>query len=124
MAYGAGVVAAKQFGAAVIVDPRPYAVRSIADTFVKYPNTGAVLPAMGYGAKQIADLEETIARTPVDLVLIATPIDLGRLIDIDKPALRVRYELQEIGQPTLKQLVNVKLSELTTAKSGRLQLDQ
>jgi len=105
MTYGAGVVAARQFGAAEIVDPRPYAVRSIAATYQKYPNTGAVLPAMGYGPEQIADLEETINRTPVDLVLVATPIDLARLVDIDKPSQRVRYELQEIGRPTLTELL-------------------
>ena len=105
MAYGAGVVAAQQFGAAEIVDPHPYAVRTIADTYRKYPSTGAVLPAMGYGREQMADLEETINRTPVDMVLIATPIDLGRLVDIDKPNQRVRYELQEIGRPTLSDLL-------------------
>lgn len=105
MAYGAGVVAARQFGAAEIVDPRPYAVRTIADTYRKYPTTGAVLPAMGYGREQIADLEETINRTPVDMVIIATPIDLGRLVDIDRPNQRVRYELQEIGRPTLTDLL-------------------
>ena len=110
MAYGAGVVAAKQFASAEIVDPRPYAVGSIAATFEQYPETGGILPAMGYGADQIADLEETIAKTPADLVLIATPIDLGRLIDIDKPSIRVRYELQEIGHPTLKQLLAERLA--------------
>jgi len=108
MAYGAGVVAAQQYGAAEIVDPHPYAVRTIADTYRKYPTTGAVLPAMGYGQEQMADLEETINRTPVDLVLIATPIDLGRLVDIDKPNQRVRYELQEIGRPTLTDLLRPK----------------
>jgi predicted GTPase len=105
MAYGAGVVAAQQFGAAEIVDPHPYAVRTIAETYRKYPTTGAVLPAMGYGREQMADLEETINRTPVDLVIVATPIDLGRLVDIDKPNQRVRYELQEIGRPTLTDLL-------------------
>ena len=110
MAYGAGVVAAQQYGAAEIVDPHPYAVRTIADTYRKYPTTGAVLPAMGYGREQMADLEETINRTPVDLVLIATPIDLGRLVDIDKPNQRVRYELQEIGRPSLTDLLRQKFS--------------
>lgn len=105
MAYGAGVVAAQQFGAAEIIDPRPYAVRTIADTYRKYPNTGPILPAMGYGREQIADLEETINRTMVDMVIIATPIDLGRLVDIDKPNQRVRYELQEIGRPDLADLL-------------------
>lgn len=105
MAYGAGVVAAQQFGAAEIIDPRPYAVRTIADTYRKYPNTGPILPAMGYGREQIADLEETINRAMVDMVIIATPIDLGRLVDIDKPNQRVRYELQEIGRPDLTDLL-------------------
>lgn len=105
MAYGAGVVAARRFGAAEIVDPRPYAVGSIRETFKQYPATGPVLPAMGYGAGQIADLQETIRRTPADLVIIATPIDLRRLVSFDTPAVRVRYELQEIGEPTLAQLL-------------------
>ncbi|MBK7216354.1 MAG: GTPase [Candidatus Promineofilum sp.] len=108
MAYGAGVVAARQYGAAEIVDPRPYAVRTIAATYQKYPTTGPVLPAMGYGREQMADLEETINRTPVDLVLVATPIDLARLVDIDKPSQRVRYELQEIGRPTLTDLLRAR----------------
>jgi predicted GTPase len=102
MAYGAGWVAARRYGAAEIIDPRPYAVGSISDTFKKYPTTGDVLPAMGYGEEQTRELAETIKNTPADLVLIASPIDLRRLIEIDKPALRVRYELQEIGEPTLE----------------------
>jgi predicted GTPase len=101
MAYGAGWIAARRFGAAEIVDPRPYAVGSIRDTFATYPNTGPVLPAMGYGEQQTAELAATISATPVDLVIIGTPIDLRRLIDIDVPSVRVRYELQEIGRPTL-----------------------
>ena len=105
MAYGAGVVAARRFGAANILDPRPWAVRSIADTYTKYPGTGAVLPAMGYGDQQMADLQETINNVPCDLVIIATPIDLTRIIDIHRPTQRVRYELQEIGQPTLEGLL-------------------
>lgn len=105
MAYGAGVVAARRFGAAEIVDPRPYAVGSIKETFAKYPGTGPVLPAMGYGEKQTHELEETINHTPVDLVLIATPIDLRRIINIRHPTDRVRYELQELGQPTLDQVL-------------------
>lgn len=109
MAYGAGVVAARRFGAAEIVDPRPFAVRTIADTYKKYPTTGAVLPAMGYSEEQTRDLEETINRADVDYVLIATPIDLRRLINIKHPADRVRYELQEIGQPTLKEILRDKL---------------
>ncbi len=101
MAYGAGTVAAKRFGAAEIVDPRPYAVGSIVETFAQYPRTGPLLPAMGYGHEQIKELEETINNTPCDLVLVATPIDLRRVVKIDRPTRRVRYELQEIGFPTL-----------------------
>lgn len=105
MTYGAGVVAARRFGAAELVDPRPYAVRSIAATFEKYPHIGPLLPAMGYGKEQIEDLQETINRTDCDLVLVATPIDLRRLIDIRHPVDRVRYELQVIGQPTLEEVL-------------------
>ena len=105
MAYGSGVIAANFHGAAEIIDPRPFAVGSIAETFEKYPNTGAVLPAMGYGEDQVRELEETINRSPADLVLIATPIDLGRIMQIDKPTTRVTYHLQEIGQPTLAQIL-------------------
>ncbi|MER2599083.1 MAG: cyclic 2,3-diphosphoglycerate synthase [Caldilineales bacterium] len=105
MAYGAGVVAARRFGAGEIVDPRPWAVGSIADTYAKYPTTGAVLPAMGYGGQQLADLAATINATPCDLVIIATPIDLNRIIEINRPAQRVRYELQEIGLPDLAGVV-------------------
>ncbi len=106
MPYGAGWVAARRYGAAEIVDPRPFAVGSIRDTFEKYPTTGPVLPAMGYGAKQTAELAETINTAPVDLVVVATPIDLRSLIEIDKPAVRVRYELQEIGEPTLADVLS------------------
>lgn len=105
MAYGAGFVAARRFGAAEIVDPRPYAVGSIAETFRKYPNTGPILPAMGYGARQIHELEETINATPCDLVIVATPIDLRRVVKINRPSQRVRYELQEIGRPTLQDVL-------------------
>ena len=105
MAYGAGTVAAQRFGAAEIVDPRPYAVNSILETYEKYPDTGAVLPAMGYGAEQIADLEQTINNTPCDLVIVATPIDLCRVLDIKRPYQRVRYELQVIGRPTLEEVL-------------------
>jgi predicted GTPase len=101
MAYGAGVVAARRFGAARIIDPRPWAVGSIAETFAKYPGTGALLPAMGYGDQQQAELQETINDTPCDLVIVATPIDLSRVVEINRPTQRVRYELQEIGQPDL-----------------------
>jgi hypothetical protein len=90
---------------APIVDPRPYAVGSIRETFERYPKTGALLPAMGYGAKQIAELEATINAAPVDLVLIATPIDLRRIVNIRHPTLRVRYELKEIGPPTVAEIL-------------------
>jgi predicted GTPase len=108
MAYGAGVMAARFFHAAQIVDPHPFAVGSIAETFEKYPTTGAVLPAMGYGAEQIRELQETINATPADMVLIATPIDLSRLIEINVPYQRVRYSLQEIGYPTLESLLKLR----------------
>ncbi len=105
MAYGAGWVAARRFGAAEIVDPRPYAVGTIRATFEKYPTTGSVLPAMGYGEAQIRELEQTINAADVDLVVVGTPIDLTRILKIDRPSLRVRYELQEIGRPTLTDLL-------------------
>ena len=111
MSYGAGVVAAQRFGAAEIVDPRPYAVGSIKATYDKYPTTGAVLPAMGYGEKQTRELEQTINSSGVDLVIIATPIDLRRVIDIKLPAQRVRYELQVIGEPTLADLLAEKFKK-------------
>jgi predicted GTPase len=110
MSYGAAWVAARRFGAAEIVDPRPFAVGSILETYQKYPTTGAVLPAMGYGDDQMKELEETINRSDADLVLVGTPIDLGRLLDISKPAQRVRYELQVIGQPNLREIVNQTFS--------------
>lgn len=100
MTYGAGVVAARKLGAE-LVDPRPYAVDSIAATFQKYSHLADLLPAMGYGGKQVKDLEETIKHVPCDAVLVATPIDLRRVLKLDKPSTRVRYELQEIGMPTL-----------------------
>jgi predicted GTPase len=108
MAYGAGWVAARRYGAAEIVDPRPFAVGSIVDTYQKYPTTGKVLPAMGYGEKQMNELEQTIDNADVDLVVIGTPIDLTRVIKIKKPYQRVRYELQEIGEPTLATLLERK----------------
>jgi predicted GTPase len=97
MKYGAGVVAAEKWGAAEIIDPRPYAVGQIAETFAKYPEVGAVLPAMGYGEEQMRDLQATIEACPCDLVLVGTPIDLSRVIEIDKPHLRVTYDLAERG---------------------------
>jgi predicted GTPase len=109
MSYGAGHVAARKFGAAEIVDPRPYAVGSIAETYRKYPTTGMVLPAMGYGAKQVGELEATLRAADCDLVIIATPIDLRRLIGLNKPSVRVRYELQEIGKPDLDDMLRAAL---------------
>jgi len=111
MPYGAGWVAAQRFGAGEIVDPRPYAVGSISATYQKYPTTGQVLPAMGYGDSQVQELEETINATPCDQVLIGTPIDLGRILNIKHPHQRVRYDLQEIGCPTL--------AEILTERFGR-----
>lgn len=106
MKYGAGVVAAEKFGASELVDPRPYAQRTIKDTFKKYPDIGTLLPAMGYGKQQVKDLEATINKTPCDVVVIGTPIDLSRIIKLKKPAVRVRYELQEIGEPGLQSILN------------------
>jgi predicted GTPase len=108
MTYGAAVLAAKQYGAAELVDPRQWAVGSIAETFEQYPNVGTLLPAMGYGRAQMEDLRKTIERSDADLVLIGTPIDLRKLIDLDKPAMRVTYKLQEIGEPTLKDVLAEK----------------
>jgi len=105
MTYGAAVLAAKQHGAAELIDPRACAVGTIAETFEAYPHVGTLLPAMGYGRRQMDDLRETIARCGADLVLIGTPIDLRKLIDIDTPALRVTYRLQEMGEPTLKDVL-------------------
>jgi predicted GTPase len=101
MKYGAGVVAAERFGAAQLVDPRPFAVRSISETYEKYPEIGILLPAMGYGTEQVKDLEETINASDAEAVVIGTPIDLRRILDIEKPSVRVMYELQEIGRPDL-----------------------
>ncbi len=105
MTYGAGVVAARQLGAAEMVDPRPYAVGRIAETFRKYPGTGALLPAMGYGEEQVRDLEATVKATPCDLVVIGTPIDLRRLIRFEKPTVRVTYDLAERGRPDLAEVL-------------------
>jgi predicted GTPase len=101
MTYGAAVLAAKAHGAAELVDPTPHAVGSIAATFAEYPHVSGLLPAMGYGRKQMQDLTETIKRSAPDLVLVGTPIDLRRLIDFEVPALRVTYRLEEVGEPTL-----------------------
>ena len=106
MKIGAGTVAAQKYGAAELVDPRPYTVGKLAETFQIYPNIGTLLPAMGYGAEQMKDLEKTIANTPCDAVVIGTPIDLPRFIKIKQPVVKVGYELQEIGTPTLKEVLD------------------
>ena len=105
MTYGAGVVAAMRMGAADLVDPRPWAVGRLAETFEQYPEIGTLLPAMGYGADQVADLERTINAVDCDAVVIGTPIDLTRIVKIAKPTVRVGYELQEIGKPNLAQVL-------------------
>ncbi|MRR51934.1 MAG: GTPase [Rhodocyclaceae bacterium] len=109
MKYGAGVVVAQKYGAASMVDPRPYAVGTIDGTFKKYPGIGVLLPAMGYSKQQIADLQATINNTPCDLYVIGTPIDLRRFITFNKPALRVQYELAEIGSPDLAEVIKKKI---------------
>jgi predicted GTPase len=106
MTYGAGVIAAQKFGASEIIDPRPFVVNSIAETFKKYPKIGKLLPAMGYGGKQIKDLETTINRVDCDSVIIGTPIDLRRIIKINKPSVRVSYSLAEITKPDLTDVIN------------------
>jgi len=105
MTFGAGTVAARHAGAAGIVDPRPWAVGTIAETFVRYPHIGAVLPAMGYGAEQLRELEETIDRVECDVVVTGTPFDLGRLISTRHPVRHARYKLREVGEPTLAELI-------------------
>jgi predicted GTPase len=106
MKYGAGVVAARKYGAAILVDPRPYAVGTIKETFSRYPDTGQLLPAMGYGPGQIKDLEQTVNQTDCDVVAVATPVNLKRIIHINKPTVRVEYELKELGSPTLEDILN------------------
>jgi predicted GTPase len=106
MTYGAGVVAAEKYGAVDLVDPRDEAVGTIAETFEKYPDIGVLLPAMGYGDQQIQDLETTINSVECDVVVIGTPIDLRRIVKIDKPAVQVSYELQEIGHPTVRSVLD------------------
>jgi len=105
MAYGAGVIAAEKYGAAELIDPRPYAVGSIKKTFEKYNHLSRLLPAMGYGQTQIAELAETINNSPAELVVIGTPIDLRRVLTLSKPAVRVRYDLEEVGAPRLAELL-------------------
>ena len=118
MSYGAGVVAARQFGAAEMVDPRPYAVGSIRATFEKFPHLGALLPAMGYSETQRHELEETIKRVPCDLVLVATPIDLARTIKLEKPNLRVQYEAEELTHPNFTEILAAFTREHKPALAG------
>jgi predicted GTPase len=106
MKIGAGVVAAEKFGASELVDPRPFITGRLAETFATYPNIGTLLPAMGYGEQQLKDLETTINNTDCDSVVIGTPIDLNRIIKINKPNTRVYYNLQEIGRPNLDMVLD------------------
>jgi predicted GTPase len=110
MPYGAAFLAAEKYGAAAIVDPRPYAMDSLRDVFVRYPHIGRVLPAMGYSQEQIVDLAATINNTPADLVLFSTPIHLCRLLDCNKPTIRVRYEYHDYGEPTLRQVLEKRMA--------------
>ncbi|MEM3463597.1 MAG: cyclic 2,3-diphosphoglycerate synthase [Candidatus Bathyarchaeia archaeon] len=105
MPYGAATILAKQLGASELADPRPYAVGSIKEAYEKYPHLGAVLPALGYGEKQIEELNETIMRTPCDVVVIGTPVDLRRVMEINKPTVRVKYELKVLGPLSLEQIL-------------------
>ena len=110
MTYGAGFVAAQKAGAGEIVSPKPYAVRSIADTFAKYTHVEDILPAMGYGDAQVKDLKDTIEAVPCDIIVSATPIDITRVLKVSKPIVRVGYELQVIGMPTLEDLIKNKFN--------------
>ena len=112
MKYGAGVIAARRHGASEIVDPRPWLVGGMKDTFKQYPNIGALLPAMGYSKEQIRDMEKTINACPCDVVVVATPIDLRRLVSMKRPAVRVGYELEEIGRPKLEDVIRISLERL------------
>ncbi|WP_319524406.1 cyclic 2,3-diphosphoglycerate synthase [uncultured Desulfosarcina sp.] len=116
MAYGAGVIAARRFGAASLADPRPYLRGSLVNTFRNYGHIGTLLPAMGYSPGQIKDLEETIKACPCDLVLSATPIDLAALVAVDKPVVRVRYEYRDNSSPTLEEVIRAKLGEILKSK--------
>lgn len=111
MKYGAGVMAAYRYGAAELVDPRPFAVATIKETFEKYPKIGTLLPAMGYSDQQIEDLEQTINKTDADTVIIATPIDLKRIVKVNKPTARVGYDLQEIGTPTIEDILRKQFAK-------------
>jgi predicted GTPase len=117
MAYGAGFLAAKRFGALELVDPRPFAAGSIGPVYKKYPHMGPVLPAMGYGEDQIHDLKATIDAVPCELVLVASPVDLGRLLHLDKPSVRVRYEIEELGEPKLTTILNGFMAQFPAVSS-------
>ncbi len=116
MAYGAGYVAALKYGASEIISPKPYAVGTIKGTFTRYTQTEDVLPAMGYSENQIKEMEETLNQIPADLVIVATPIDLRRLVKLNKPAVRVTYELQEIGEPTLSSILKERIPHIIKEK--------
>ncbi len=116
MKYGAGIMAASKYGAAEAVDPRPYTVGTITETFEKYPEIGPLLPAMGYSGQQVSDLAETIENTECDSVIIATPIDLRRVIEISKPSVRVFYDLQEIGRPDLVEIIEGFMKSIVKSK--------
>ena len=116
MTFGAGVVAARNCGAAAIVDPAPYAVKSIAFTYDKYPNARGILPAMGYGAEQIGDLEATIEATPCEVVISATPIDITRVLKVSKPMVRVAYQLAEQQPGVLARLIQAAVATPVTAR--------
>ncbi len=120
MPFGAGTIAARKCGASQIVDVRPYAVGSIRETYSRYPHIGPQLPAMGYGNEQIRDLEETINRTPCDLVFSATPIDISSVVSVNKPVIRVRYEYEDCGPPLLEDVLLHRISNLDRAPGGQL----
>jgi predicted GTPase len=123
MAYGAGTVAAQTFGAAEMVDPRSYAVGTLRDAYDQYPQLGAQIPAMGYSERQIRDLEATINAVPCDLVLFSTPINLTRLLSVNKPTLRIRYEYQDHGVPLLSEVLRARLDRLGAARAGTVRPD-
>lgn len=120
MNYGAGVVASKNLGASELVDPRPYAKGSIKDVFSKYTHMGNLLPAMGYSKQQIQELKETIESTPCDLVVIGTPIDLRKIIDLKKPSVRVKYELSEIGRPNIEDVLEKIFDKLKNKEKSKV----
>lgn len=119
MSFGAGVMAARKYGAGELVDPRPFAAGSIRETFEAHPHIGTLLPAIGYGERQIRDLEETVRRVPCDLVVIATPVDLRRIVNVSQPICRVTYELQELGKPDLEEIVRGFLAAKGFAPGSR-----